>query len=162
MSAEDFTATTLQTAMANVTAGAQQQVTSLNAALQADYLVVFTNWAERVVSGQAPDINPPQPPDAYVVGYFTDSTNSNARWAYPVTGTQPVCVMPPLPVVPQTNLATPAPPSTAPADIGSKQNVPVGDTMPVGYKATAPDGSVWQKMASLTPFGTAYYYERVA
>jgi hypothetical protein len=159
MSATDFQATTLETAMANVTAGTQQQVTGLNTALQCDYLVVFSNWALRVTAGQAPEINPPQPPDAYIVGYFIDATNSNAKWAYPVMGTIPVCAMPPLPVVPTTQ---PAPASTAPASIGSKQNVPIGDTMPVGYKATTADGSVWQKMASLTPFGTAYYYERVA
>ncbi len=158
----DYSATTLEAAMANVTAGIQQQVVGLNAALQSDYLVVFNNWAQRVIAGQAPEINPPQPPDAYVVGYFIDSTNPNAKWAYPVTGTQPVCVMPPLPVLPQVNQAAPAPASSAPAQVGSKQNVPVGDTMPVGYKATAPDGGIWQKMASLTPFGTAYYYERVA
>jgi hypothetical protein len=158
----DFSTTTLQAAMANVTAGVQQQVVSLNAAMQADYLVTFNNWAERVIVGQAPEVNPPQPPNAYIVGYFTDSTNPNAQWAYPVTGTQPVCVMPPLPVVPAATPAASAPASTAPAQIGSKQNVPVGDTMPVGAIVTAPDGTVWQKMASLTPFGTAYYYERVA
>jgi hypothetical protein len=162
MSAADFTATTLETAMANVTAGTQQQVVGLNTALQADYLVLFNNWAQRVIAGQAPEINPPQPPDAYIVGYFIDSTNSTARWAYPVSGNQPVCVMPPLPVLPQTAPPAPPPAGTASAQVGSKQNVPVGDTMPLGYKATAPDGAVWQKMASLTPFGTAYYYERVA
>ena len=159
MSAADFSAVTLDAAMANVETGAHQQVAALNAALQADYLVDFNNWAQRVIAGQSPEVNPPQPPDSYLVGHFTDSTNPNAIWAYPVIGTLPVCVMPPLPVMP----AVAAPASGAAASqIGSKQNVPAGDTMPVGYKATAPDGSVWQKMASLTPFGTAYYYERVA
>ena len=157
----DFSQTTLFAAMANVMAGVQQQVAQLNAAMQADYLVTFNNWAQRVLAGQTPEVNPPQPPNAYVVGSFTDATNAAAQWAYPVVGTQPVCVMPPLPVMPLV-AATAAPASTASAQVGSKQNVPVGDTMPVGYKATAPDGAVWQKMASLTPFGTAYYYERVA
>jgi hypothetical protein len=41
-------------------------------------------------------------------------------------------------------------------------NVPPGDTMPVGYIATAPDGAKWQKQASATPFGIAYYYARIA
>jgi hypothetical protein len=156
----DSSATTLQAAMANVAAGALSQVAQLNAALQADYLVTFNNWAERVIVGQAPDINPPQPPNAYTVGYFTDSTNSLAQWAYPVVGTGPVCAMPALPVLPHS--APVNQPSTAEPQVGSKQNVPVGDTMPVGVKITDPTGGVWQKMASATPFGTAYYYERVA
>jgi hypothetical protein len=42
------------------------------------------------------------------------------------------------------------------------RNVPVGDTMPVGYRLTAADGSVWQKQASPTPFGIEYYYARIA
>jgi hypothetical protein len=34
--------------------------------------------------------------------------------------------------------------------------------MPVGYIATAPDGTRWQKQASPTPFGVAYFYARVS
>ena len=156
----DPNSTSLYTAMANVTAGVQSQVAQLNAALQADYLVSFNNWAERVMAGQAPDVNPPQPPNAYVVGYFTDPTNAQAQWAYPVVGTVPVCAMPPLPVLPQQ--APVSQPSTAEPQVGSKQNVPIGDTMPVGVLITDAYGGVWQKMASATPFGVAYYYERIA
>ena len=156
----DINSTSLFTAMANVAAGVQSQVAQLNAALQADYLVSFNNWAERVIAAQAPDANPPQPPNGYVVGYFTDPRKSEAQWAYPVIGTVPVCAMPPLPVPPQQ--APVSQPSTGEPQIGSKQNVPIGDTMPVGVQITDANGGVWQKMASATPFGTAYYYERVA
>jgi hypothetical protein len=41
--------------------------------------------------------------------------------------------------------------------------VPLGDTLPVGIKMTDPaTGAVYQKQASPTPFGTAYFYVRVA
>jgi len=41
------------------------------------------------------------------------------------------------------------------------RNVPGGDTMPVGYQLLAPDGGKWQKQASPTPFGMAYYYAKL-
>jgi hypothetical protein len=31
----------------------------------------------------------------------------------------------------------------------------------VGFIVTAEDGSQWQKKRSVTPFGVAYFYERV-
>ena len=150
-------AVTLQAAMNNVLAGTQAQVAGLNAAQVQNYQVAWQNFLLRFEAGQP--ATPPDPPMAYVVGEFQDPTNPAAMWAYPVLGTIPVCAQPPLP----TPVAT-APVNTAVASsrVGDKQNVPVGDTMPVGYKATAPDGSVWQKMASATPFGVAQYYERIA
>src|SRR5258708_33916292 len=93
----DFAATTLQAAMANSRAGVQSQVTAWNEALQADYLTVFNNWATSVLAGRSDNSNPPKPPDAYVVGFFTDPTNPLAQWAYPVTGSVPGWAMPPVP-----------------------------------------------------------------
>ena len=151
-------ATTLATAMNNVLAGAQQQVTGLNANLAQNYMQVdWQNFLLRFAAGQP--ATPPIPPNGYIVGEFVDPTNPVAVWAYPVQGNVPVCAQPPLPTAPE-----PAPVNTAVAAsrIGDKQNVPVGDTMPVGFKATAPDGSVWEKFSSATPFGVAQYYERVA
>src|SRR5260370_31512293 len=93
----DFAATTLQAAMANSRAGVQSQVTAWNEALQADYLTVFNNWATSVLAGRSDNSNPPKPPDAYVVGFLTDPTNPLAQSAYPVTGSVPVCALPPVP-----------------------------------------------------------------
>jgi hypothetical protein len=153
---DDFAATTLQAAMANSRAGVQSQVSALNVALQTDYLTVFNNWAISVLAGRSDNSNPPKPPDAYVVGFVTDSTNPLAQWAYPVTGNDPVCAMPPVPPA-----SKPYVPPVIP-EPDNVRNVPAGDTMPVGYRLTAADGSVWQKQASPTPFGIEYYYARIA
>src|SRR5260370_33110681 len=93
----DLAEKTLQAAMANSRAGVQSQVTAWNEALQTDYLTVFNNWATSVLAGPSDNNNPPKPPNAYVVGFFTDPTNPPAQWAYPVTGNVPARAMPPVP-----------------------------------------------------------------
>ena len=40
------------------------------------------------------------------------------------------------------------------------RNVPPGDTTPEGFVVIA-DGQRWQKQSSVTPFGVAYFYQRV-
>jgi hypothetical protein len=164
MSTPDFSATTLEAAQANTLAAVQLQVANLNDGLKSDYLTAFGNWSQSVLAGRSDNSNPPQPPKAFLVGYFNDPTtgpgstgpyaNKIVQWAYPATGTDPVCVLPPIPSIPK-------PPAPLPEreDI---RNVPLGDTLPVGFKMTAPDGGVWQKQASPTPFGIAYFYARVA
>ena len=164
MSTLDESVVSLETAQANTLAAVQTQVANLNDNLKSNYLTAFNNWSISVLAGRSDNTNPPQPPKAYVVGYFTDPTTgpgSNGaytkdpvQWAYPAVGSDPVCPMPPVPSVPK-------PPAPLPEreDI---RNVPLGDTLPVGFKMTAPDGSVWQKQASPTPFGIAYFYVRVS
>jgi hypothetical protein len=95
------------------------------------------------------------------VGYFDDPTSGPGskspygdtvvQWAYPAFGTAPVCAQPAIPDVPPPFVA-PVPPE--PENI---LNVPAGDTIPVGQTIDAPDGTRWQKHASPTPFGMAYY-----
>jgi len=160
----DFSATTIQAAQANTLAAIKIQVTDLNKVLKDNYLTGFNNWAQTVIAGRPANGDPPKPPNAFVVGYFTDPTTGPGsggfygdtpyQWAYPATGTAPVCAMPPLPTV-----VPPPPPLPEPENI---RNVPLGDTTPVGMTVTAPDGVKWQKHASPTPFGIAYYYTRVA
>jgi hypothetical protein len=142
-------------------------VDNLNANLKTAYLQAFADWLINWNAGRVRDKSTaPPPPNAYVVGYFNDPTtgpgslgpyaNTVVQWAYPQVGTDPVCQQPPIPDQVQ--------PQVHPVVTGNDQvqNVPDGDTMPVGFKVTAPDGSVWQKVASPTPFGTATYYARVS
>lgn len=142
--------------MANTLAAVNLQVEQFNQQLKAGYLTTFNNWSISVMAGRLDNTNPPQPPNAYVVGFFTDSTNSNAKWAYPMTGATPVCEMPAVPPV-----TKPYAPPVLP-EPESVRNVPAGDTLPVGFIVTGPDGSRWQKHSSHTLFGVAYYYARLS
>jgi len=156
MNTPDFSQTTLEAAMANTLAAVTLQVKQFNDQLKADYQTKFNNWSISVLAGRIDNSNPPQPPNAYVVGYFTDSTNADAKWAYPMVGTSPVCEMPPVPPV-----VKPYVPPVAP-EPENVRNVPAGDTLPVGFIVTGPDGSRWQKHATQTLFGVAYYYARLS
>jgi hypothetical protein len=156
METPDFSQTTLEAAMANTVSAVSQQVQQFNEQLKANYLTTFNNWSISVQAGRIDNTNPPKPPSSYVVGFFTDSTNSNAKWVYPMTGTNPVCEMPPVPQVVKPYVPPVLP---EPDDI---RNVPVGDTLPVGFIVTGQDGSRWQKHSSHTPFGVAYYYARLS
>ena len=156
----------LDQAQANTLAAAQRQVNDWNAVLKSNYLVAFDNWSLSVLAGRVDNSNPPQPPDGYVLGYFTDPTTGPGsvgaygsmpiQWAYPAQGTVPVCPLPPVPpaIKPYTPPVIPEPENI--------RGVLAGDTMPVGYRLLTPDGSVWQKQASPTPFGIEYYYTRLA
>lgn len=66
----------------------------------------------------------------------------------------PVGVCPDLPAAAPPHQTIPGPTTV--------MNVPAGDTMPIGYIATAPDGSLWQKQQSGTPFGTTTFYARIS
>jgi len=156
MNTPDFSQTTLEAAMANTLAAVNLQVEQFNQQIKAGYLTTFNNWSISMMAGRLDNTNPPKPPNAYVVGFFTDSTNSKAQWAYPMTGTTPVCEMPPVPPV-----VKPYVPPVLP-EPEKVRNVPVGDTLPVGFIVTGPDGTRWQKHSSHTPFGVAYYYARLS
>lgn len=163
---EDFTNNLLDQAQANTLAAVQRQVNDWNNVLKSNYLTAFDNWSQSVLAGRADNTNPPQPPKGYVVGYFTDPTtgpgsvgpygDTPIQWAYPAQGKDPVCAMPALP--PPMKRYTP-PVIPEPENI---RNITAGDTMPVGYRITTADGSVWQKQASPTPFGVEYYYTRLS
>ena len=156
----------LGAAQANTLAAAQRQVKDWNENLKSNYLTAFDNWSQSVLAGRADNSNPPKPPNGYVVSYFTDPTTGPGslgpygetpiQWAYPAEGIQPVCAMPPVPPT-----AKPYVPPVLP-EPDNIRNVPVGDTMPVGYRITTADGSVWQKQASPTPFGVEYFYSRLS
>lgn len=168
MTISDYSMTTLKAAQANTLVAVTSQIADLNNNLKTIYLTTFNNWAENVMIGRSdPAVNPPpQPPAAYIIGYFNDPTtgpgsfgpygDSVVQWAYPMQGKDPECPMPPLPTY-----TKPFVPPVLP-EPDNIRNVPAGDTMPVGYQLTAPDGSRWQKQASPTPFGMAYYYAKVA
>jgi hypothetical protein len=135
-------------ALANYTAEAAQVAATLNQNLVANYMTAFQNWAGQVMAAKIPNTNPPQPPAEYL------AVKASNGWSYVIRSTYPVCAVP---AIPQAAVAPPSLPE--PTDIRS---VPLGDTMPVGFILTAPDGSRWQKQGSPTPFGMAYYYAKVA
>lgn len=163
---EAVTNNLLDAAQANTLASVQRQVQDWNNVLKSNYLTAFDNWSQSVLAGRTDNSNPPQPPKAYIVGHFTDPTSGPGSlgpygdqpviWPYPAQGTDPVCSMPPVPptIKPYTPPVIPEPDNV--------RNVPPGDTMPVGYRITNTDGSVWQKQASPTPFGVEYYYTRLS
>ena len=142
-------ATSLAAAQANVLASSRAQVSLLNANLTSLYLARFNDWKISVDAGKIDNSNPPLPP----IG-FTLAQNAEG-FSFPVWGTEPVCAMPPIP----QDRSKPAPP---PSSTGNDRvrNVPPGDTFPVGFEILS-DGAVWQKQATPTPFGTAFYYARV-
>jgi len=163
-----YSQTTLAAAQANTLAAVTAQIADLNNQLKGNYLTAFNNWSLNWTAGRIIDKSTaPKPPNAYQVGYFNDPTtgpgtlgpygDAIVQWAYPAIGTTPVCPQPAIPDMP--------PPQVHPVVTGNDhlQNVPPGDTMPVGWKFTnTADGSVWEKMATPTPFGTAYYYAKVS
>jgi hypothetical protein len=130
------------------------QVAALNATLKSLFLATFNNWLINWNAGRVTDKSTaPIPPAAYIVSSSTDETG--LTWAAPAIGTAPVCGQPAIPD--QTA------PQVHPVVTGNStlMNVPAGDTMPVGALIPAPDGSIWRKTASPTPFGMAYYYVKV-
>jgi hypothetical protein len=141
---------TLAAAQANALAGVTAEVGILNDSRKSNYLTAFNNWATSVLAGRISNANPPVPPKAFLVATGADG------WAYPAEGPDPICPMPTVP--PDYSQPTP----TVMMEPVNVRNVPAGDTMPVGYIATAPDGTRWQKQASPTPFGVAYFYARVS
>jgi hypothetical protein len=156
----DFSMTTLEAAQANTLASITAQLPGLNENLKSSYMTAFNNWAQSVIIGRTPNTGYPLPPMAYAVGYFVDPTSTlvsgDILWAYPKQGADPVCALPPIPDVPKPYVAPVLP---EPENI---RNVPPGDTMPVGFVLTTAEGKRWQKQATPTPFGMAFYYARVA
>ncbi len=145
----DFTSTSLATAEANVLESTTAQVALLNSNLKSNYLSAFNDWTITLLAGR-PAGDPPKPPIGYVVAIGSDG------FAYPQMGTSPVCDMPAIPTVP--------PPYVPPVlpEPDNIRNVPAGDNLPVGFITVDSTGIRWQKQASPTPFGVAYYYAKVA
>lgn len=138
-----------QAAMDATQALVAREVTLLNDNLRTQYQQGFNNWSQAVILGKIPNSNPPQPPTGYVALMGDDG------WAFFGKATTPVCGVPPIPAEPPAWMPPAIP---EPANV---RNVPAGDTMPVGYVLTAPDGCRWQKQGSPTPFGVEYYYARM-
>lgn len=159
-----FAASTLPTAQANTSAAVTVEINDLNNNLKSIYLTSFNNWLLSWLDGRNTDITTaPQPPNGYVLGTFIDPTTGAGIppygvpviWAYPQVGTVPVTPMPAIPAMPP-----PMPPPTAFSGSGTVMNLPHGDMTPVGNLLTLTDGSKWVKVATPTPFGMEYYYQR--
>ncbi len=145
----DAAATSLAAAQANVLASTNAQVALLNNNLKSNYLSFFNDWTISLLAGK-PVGDPPKPPNGYAM------TASPDGFAYPVLGTTPVCDMPPVPEAPQPYIPPVLP------EPENLRSVPVGDKLPVGFVIVDAGGTRWQKQASPTPFGVAYFYAKVA
>ncbi len=145
--------TTLTAAIAHTLASSTAQVAHLNRELRKLYLMRFADWAANVDAGRIPNTGWPLPPMRYEL--FEDSLG----FSWPAEGeSEPVSEVPPIPA----DRTKPQVPEIVEGnEVGSVRNVSKGDTLPAGAMVTAPDGGVWQKMASPTPFGVAYYWQRV-
>lgn len=137
----------LAEAQANEAAAGAKDAANLNQNLIDVYDGAFRDYAADVLNGRVHAAGVPVPSAAFLALKRSDG------WTYVVRGSDPVCPMRPTPQPP-----APPPPLPQPANV---RNVPLGDAMPVGYVLVAPDGSQWQKQASPTPFGMAYFYQRV-
>jgi hypothetical protein len=138
----------------------QAQIVAMNANLKLTYQTTFKAWLFNWTEGRITDKSTaPSPPHAYVVGYFDDptSTPGAVKWAYPITGKDPVCLQPAIPDLPKPYVP-PDPNTLPPGELGMKQS---GDPFPVGYQAARADGSVWQKFTNRTPFGQVWWWECV-
>ncbi|HXB69024.1 MAG TPA: hypothetical protein VNY05_12315 [Candidatus Acidoferrales bacterium] len=130
------------------------QVAALNAMLTSLYLAAFDSWLGSWTGGRITDkTTAPVPPAGYLVSRSTDEAGDMLTGA--AVGTVAVCAQPAIPEQPA--------PQVHPVWTGNAtlMNVPAGDTMPIGSIIPSPDGGKWQKMASPTPFGMAYYYAKV-
>jgi hypothetical protein len=154
--------TRIDVVQATVLRSVQGQIVSLNNNQQGIYLTAFNNWLIGWTSLRITDKSTaPEPPNAYVVGYFTpeNSAPGALQWPYPATGKDPVCAQPPILDMPK--YVPPDPSTPPPGELGTKTNATVTDGFPVGYQAVRADGSVWQKCVAQTPFGTAWWWECV-
>lgn len=133
-------------ALANYQKEAAQVAGMLNRSLLDNYHVAFANWAGLVVSGRQKPVNAPVPPSAY------EAVKASDGWFYVVRGATPVCDPLPAPLPPPP----PAPPATDP-----NTKTAAGDTHEVGVPFTDADGVQWVKLSRPTPFGTAYWLQRV-
>jgi hypothetical protein len=156
-----ITDATIEQAQANALFAVTAQVAAFNAQLKAAYLNVFQNWAVSVAAGRIDASNPPQPPKAYVVDYFTDPTTGPTsevdktprKWPFPSQAGGPVTPQPPVPGVVHHTLGK--------GQIGIRlsgnffSELP-GDTTPDNEEApgTSTDGvtGIFRKIAS--PFGS--------
>jgi hypothetical protein len=97
----------------NMLAAAKSQIATLNRSLIDRYLGngtdipgTFADWKANVAAGRADATKPPAPPLGWTLGFAVDQTTGPGmpvpdvvQWAIPILGTEPVCAMPPIPVV---------------------------------------------------------------
>jgi hypothetical protein len=148
----DAWATTIEAARANTLVSSTAMVEHLNAELKKRYESSFESWKTMVVAGKIDNTNPPQPPAGYELlppnpdGFVFHGPGSNPvtepRTDIPADYSKPFVLVLPEP--------------------DHVRNVPKNDTMPVGFILTDTSGGRWQKQSSVTPFGVAYFYSRVA
>jgi len=159
--------TSVAQAQSNAYFAIKAWVDTKNNSLTQDFLTQFNAWSSNYIAGSIGLDSMPVPPKSYVVAFFDDPTTGTGdpgalptaiQWPYASQVGGPVVAPPP---VPQKPAVVAVPQAWFSALGGTVANCPPGDTFPVGFKVTASDGSVWQKMSSPTPFGVAFFYQKV-
>lgn len=158
----------LAAAQQNALSSVNHEIADLNAQAQDNFKTAWNNWLLNWNAGRVADKSTaPKPPAGYVLAFFNDPTTGPGapapgpygdmviQWPYPALGTNPVVPQPPIPDVPAPQVSQNA------TGNGSVQNVAAGDTLPVGSIVKSADGSSWEKMATPTPWGVAFYYQKV-
>ena len=123
----------------------------LNQELKDRYDSQHDSWKIMVEAGKIDNLNPPTVP----LGY--DVVKAPSGFSYPEMGITPVC--PPRKDIP-ADYSKPAVQVIPEPD--HIRQAPAGDTVAVGTIITDQNGVKWQKQRSVTPFGTAYFYVRIA
>lgn len=167
---DDFKASTLQAAQANVLAAAVAQVAALNDGLKANFQQAFGSWLTNWNAGRVTDsTTAPKPPNAFVVAYAADPTTGPGSvgpygetqifWAYPGVGKVPVCDMPAIPAIP-SNQSIPNHIHVGHALGGGWFSAGQDDTLPSG-QATPPvttdDGVTGTFVKYGAPVGAGWY-----
>lgn len=159
---------TLAQAQSNTYFAISHLVDQMNASKTQDFLNAWARWKSDFISGTAGLETMPKVPKSYVIGYFTDPTtgggestpgqyaNQRVQWPYPSQTGEPLLPQPPVPAKPAVVAAT-----WFNALGGSVVTAVAGDNTPVGVTITDSNGQKWIKKSSPTPFGTAYFYEKV-
>lgn len=159
--------TSIGQAQLNTFYSVSQLVKQLNQALATNFQTQWDSWVYNYSGGHQTLDAMPHVPKSYVVAYFNDPTtgtgdgaypNIVVQWAYPAQTGGPVI---PQPTPPATQPPTPTPQSWFSAVGGDVQVAPLGDTTPVGVTVTDATGQKWIKKSNPTPFGVAYWYEKV-
>jgi hypothetical protein len=129
------------------------------------FMARWRSWFANYDAGRNRDVPPPVPPKGYTAHItLTEHDNGSISFdADPVQDGPPVREAPSYKRLPGDPAIPPPAPEPVPVyELGAAVQAvsPEIDGLPVGFRATSPDG-VWVKKANKTPFGWMYFWQKV-